>query len=70
MYTPLPTNAWLIQVFLLQWKRYEAILIIGILPLQTILPIIFTYFPAGSSLKAWTHYSQLMRSGVYVCLFV
>ncbi|PSN43337.1 hypothetical protein C0J52_14182 [Blattella germanica] len=30
---------------------------------QTMLPIIFTYFPAGSSFKSWTHYGQLMRSG-------
>jgi hypothetical protein len=34
------------------------------LVLQTMLPIIFTYFPAGSSLKAWTHYGQLMKSGI------
>lgn len=32
---------------------------------QTMLPIIFTYFPAGSSLKAWAHYGQLMRSGFF-----
>jgi len=32
--------------------------------LQTMLPIIFTYFPAGSSLKSWAHYGQLMRSGI------
>ncbi|KDR15392.1 Lipase 3 [Zootermopsis nevadensis] len=32
---------------------------------QNMLPIIFTYFPAGSSFKAWTHYGQLMRSGMF-----
>ncbi|XP_069668914.1 lipase 3-like [Periplaneta americana] len=32
---------------------------------QTMLPILFTYFPAGSSVKAWTHYGQLMKSGMF-----
>jgi len=37
--------------------------------LQTMLPIIFTYFPAGSSLKAWAHYGQIMRSGMCLKLW-
>ncbi|KAJ9595453.1 hypothetical protein L9F63_013364 [Diploptera punctata] len=32
---------------------------------QTMLPIIFSYFPAGSSLKSWAHYGQLIRSGKF-----
>lgn len=29
----------------------------------TLLPVILSHFPAGSSLKSWIHYGQLMRSG-------
>jgi hypothetical protein len=33
--------------------------------LQTLLPVILSHFPAGSSLKSWIHYGQLIRSGKF-----
>ncbi|KDR15390.1 lipase 3-like [Zootermopsis nevadensis] len=32
---------------------------------QTMLPTILHYFPAGSSIKAWKHYGQLINSGSF-----
>ncbi|XP_069668913.1 lipase 3-like isoform X2 [Periplaneta americana] len=32
---------------------------------QTMLPTILHYFPAGSSMKAWRHYGQLISSGTF-----
>jgi hypothetical protein len=34
-----------------------------LVPFQTMLPTILHYFPAGSSIKAWRHYGQLISSG-------
>jgi hypothetical protein len=31
--------------------------------LQTLVPLILSHFPAGSSLKSWVHYGQEMKSG-------
>jgi hypothetical protein len=43
--------------------RHSDYICFNLVSLQTMLPTILHYFPAGSSTKAWRHYVQLLNSG-------
>ncbi|XP_069668920.1 lipase 3-like [Periplaneta americana] len=71
-----PSKTWgeIVQVFCSNWAITQHLcsslifILGGFDPQQldrTLLPVIMSHYPAGSSTKAWVHYGQLMRTGKF-----